>query len=78
MKQYVDVAGGISGGHLNPSVTIVIPTALLPTPFDLSLMLPSLSQSLAIFRGFPWRMVPRYILAQVLGAFCGALIIYAK
>ncbi|GAA5978840.1 hypothetical protein JCM11641_003581 [Rhodosporidiobolus odoratus] len=50
------IAGGISGGHTNPSVTIV----------------------LAIFRGFPWKLVPRYIVAQVFGAFCGALIIYGN
>ncbi|GAA5957964.1 hypothetical protein JCM21900_005570 [Sporobolomyces salmonicolor] len=50
------VAGGISGGHNNPSVTI----------------------ALAVFRGFPWKMVPRYIVAQVLGAFVGALIIYGN
>ncbi|GAA6006496.1 hypothetical protein JCM11491_004984 [Sporobolomyces phaffii] len=52
----VYVAGGISGGHTNPAVTI----------------------SLALFRGFPWKMVPRYILAQVFGAFCGALMIYGN
>lgn len=50
------VAGGISGGHANPSVTIV----------------------LAIFRGFPWKMVPRYVIAQVFGAFCGALLLYGN
>ncbi|GAA6062008.1 hypothetical protein JCM10212_006083 [Sporobolomyces blumeae] len=52
----VYVAGGISGGHTNPAVTI----------------------SLALFRGFPWKMVPRYVLAQVFGAFCGALMIYGN
>lgn len=51
-----DIAGGISGGHLNPALTI----------------------ALAIFRGFPWRMVPRYVFAQVLGAFCAAFIVYGK
>ncbi|GAA5874273.1 hypothetical protein JCM3774_000927 [Rhodotorula dairenensis] len=50
------IAGGISGGHANPSVTVV----------------------LAIFRGFPWKMVPRYMFAQILGAFCGALLLYGN
>ncbi|BGP53934.1 hypothetical protein JCM8202v2_001506 [Rhodotorula sphaerocarpa] len=50
------IAGGISGGHANPAVTIV----------------------LAIFRGFPWKMVPRYVIAQVFGAFCGALLLYGN
>lgn len=50
----VYTAGGISGGHLNPGVTI----------------------ALAVFRDFPWRKVPGYIAAQLLGAVCGALCIY--
>ncbi|EPQ26007.1 uncharacterized protein PFL1_06461 [Pseudozyma flocculosa PF-1] len=48
------VAGGISGGMLNPAVTI----------------------TLATFRKFPWKKVPIYIAAQLLGSFCGALCIY--
>ncbi len=50
----VYTAGKISGGHLNPAVTI----------------------ALAVFRGFSWAKVPGYILAQVLGAFVGAGLVY--
>jgi len=50
------VAGGISGGHINPAVTL----------------------ALATFRRFPWRKVPFYIFAQLLGGICGAGIIYAN
>jgi aquaglyceroporin related protein len=32
--------------------------------------------ALATFRGFPWRKVPSFILAQILGALCGAAIVY--
>jgi glycerol uptake facilitator-like aquaporin len=77
---------------MNPAITVVRRLPLIRNlPAHLSL------QSLAIFRGFPWRLVgrssptfvsthltpchpqvPRYIIAQVLGAFVGALIIYGK
>lgn len=51
----IHLAGGISGAHCNPGITI----------------------SLAVFRGFPWRMVWVYLLAQYLGCFCGAGLAYA-
>lgn len=50
----VYVAGGISGGHINPAVTI----------------------SMAIFRKFPWKKVPVYIVAQIIGAFFGGAMAY--
>lgn len=50
------VSAGISGGHLNPAITI----------------------ALATFRGFPWRKVPAYVFAQVMGGVCGAGIAYAN
>jgi MIP family channel proteins len=48
------VAGGVSGAHLNPAVTL----------------------SLAVHRGFPWRKVLLYSLAQLAGAFVAALVVY--
>jgi glycerol uptake facilitator protein len=50
----VYVAGGITGAHINPAVTIAF----------------------AARRGFPWRKVPGYIAAQVVGAFLGAVLVY--
>src|SRR5215467_4457383 len=50
----VYIAGGVSGAHLNPAVTL----------------------SMAARRDFPWRKVPTYITAQVLGAFSGAALVY--
>lgn len=51
----VYVAGGVSGAHLNPAVTL----------------------GFAIRRDFPWRKVLPYWLAQVVGAFTAAALVYA-
>jgi glycerol uptake facilitator protein len=48
------VAGGVSGAHLNPAVTL----------------------GFAVRRNFPWRKVAPYWVAQVLGAFVGAALVY--
>jgi glycerol uptake facilitator protein len=49
----VYVAARVSGGHINPAVTI----------------------ALAMFKGFPWRKVLPYSLAQTAGAFVAAIIV---
>ena len=48
-------AGGISGAHCNPTITL----------------------ALTLFRGFPRRKLPTFLLSQTLGAALGALLVYA-
>ena len=48
------VAGGVSGAHLNPAVTLAF----------------------AARRKFPWRKVAPYWVAQVVGAFVGAALVF--
>ncbi len=37
---------------------------------------PAVTLALALFRGFPWKKVVPYALAQTVGAFCGAALVY--
>jgi glycerol uptake facilitator protein len=37
---------------------------------------PAVTLALAVYRGFPWPKVPAYVLAQVVGAFLGAAVVY--
>jgi glycerol uptake facilitator protein len=37
---------------------------------------PAVTVAFAVRRGFPWRKVPGYIVAQCIGAFLGALLVY--
>jgi glycerol uptake facilitator protein len=50
----VYAAGGVTGAHLNPAVTL----------------------AMALRRGFAWSKVPGYWLAQIVGAFLGAALVY--
>ncbi|MFK4148688.1 MIP/aquaporin family protein [Streptomyces sp. NPDC004065] len=50
----VYVAGGVSGAHINPAVTLAF----------------------AVRRKFPWAKVGPYWLAQLVGAFTGAALVY--
>jgi len=51
----VSAIGHVSGGHVNPAVTL----------------------GLAVTGRFPWRYVPAYLVAQVVGALLGALATWA-
>lgn len=39
---------------------------------------PAVTFSNCIFRKFPWRKFPGYVLAQILGAFCASGVVYAN
>jgi aquaglyceroporin related protein, other eukaryote len=39
---------------------------------------PGVTFALCVLRRFPWKKFPLYVIGQVLGAFCGALIVYGN
>ncbi|OWY90873.1 Aquaporin, partial [Phytophthora megakarya] len=50
----IHFSGGVSGGHLNPAVSL----------------------TLAVFGRFEWHKLPGYIVAQTLGAFAAAWVVF--
>lgn len=49
---------------------------LIAGPYSGAHLNPAVSVGLAVAGSFSWSMVPGYILAQLLGAFCGAVLVY--
>jgi len=39
---------------------------------------PCITIAFALFRGFPWRKVPQYIISQIIGAYLACLVIYLQ
>jgi len=39
---------------------------------------PAFTVAMALWRDFPWRRVPRYIISQILGAFIAGLVVYCQ
>ncbi|CAK5272108.1 unnamed protein product [Mycena citricolor] len=67
------ISSGISSGHINPAVR---PSPLLMQKRRSTSL--QVTLAMATWRGFPWRKVPGYILAQTLGGFVGAALVYAN
>ncbi|KAG6908266.1 hypothetical protein DXG01_005531 [Tephrocybe rancida] len=68
------VSGGISGGHINPAVG----PSLLPAQAQHADHSSQVTLAMATWRGFPWKKVPAYCFAQLMGAIVGAAIVYAN
>ncbi|KAG8857961.1 hypothetical protein FRB96_005452 [Tulasnella sp. 330] len=49
---------------------------LVSGPTSGSHLSPGYTIAFAIFKGFPWRKVPQYIIAQIFGAFIACLVVY--
>ena len=68
------ISGGISGGHVNP-VVCPLPRVSLAR-FESQII--QVTLCMAVFRGFPWRKVPGYVLGQIIGAWLGAIIVFSN
>lgn len=49
---------------------------LIAGPYSGAHLNPAVSVGLAVAGSFPWAFVPGYIAAQLLGGFCGAVLVY--
>ncbi|KAF5392700.1 hypothetical protein D9757_000973 [Collybiopsis confluens] len=68
------VSGKISGGHINPAVGRIPPISRLKPLENIS----QVTLAMATFRDFPWKKVPGYVFAQLMGGLVGAAIVYAN
>lgn len=66
------VSGGISGGHINPAVRTYNFVRCAETDIVVQITL-----AMAVWRGFPWRKVPGYVVGQLFGGIVGAALVYA-
>lgn len=69
-SDYLSVAGGWGVGFM---LAIYISSVISGGQIN-----PAVTVSLAVFRRFKWSKVPGYVLAQLLGAFTAAAIIYGE
>lgn len=73
------ISGGISGGHINPAVTVAMATFRgfvggLPCSAIDSITADNFLHPLCLSQ--PWAKVPRYVLAQTLGCMVATLVVY--
>ncbi len=69
----------VNGGYTNITIAWGIAVTMgiyVSSKWSGAHLNPAVTVSLAVFRGFPWRNVVPYILAQVAGAFCAAALVF--
>jgi len=68
------VSGGVSGGHLNPGIKI--PKSKLSRQSATFFYVLAVTLSMAVLKKCSWVSLPVYWIAQYLGAFIGAAVLY--
>ena len=70
---------GFDGGWIVITIAwglAVMCGVLIAGPYSGAHLNPSVSVGLAVAGSFPWAYVPGYVAAQLLGGFCGAVVVY--
>ncbi len=69
----------VNGGYTNITIAWGIAVTMgiyVSSKWSGAHLNPAVTVSLAVFRGFPWRNVVPYLLAQVAGAFCASALVF--
>lgn len=70
---------GFDGGWIVITIAwglAVMCGVLIAGPYSGAHLNPAVSVGLAVAGSFPWAYVPGYVAAQLLGGFCGAVVVY--